>query len=274
MGNARSKNIVDSTVESYINVINEVTQQCVVPINQKQETNISGNRGSIVDIGKIGGKQHVSLDFTCFNDAKVIEEIDRKITNEADQVAKATTQALNLDPGSKKAKNVATLTTTLGTSIVNAYADTCAQTVSQAQLVNIQNNDGSIVRVGDINFEQTFDGIVQCIQNVESVSSVKEELEQTIDQEAEAKTSSFMIGLIIFGIVIVVLIVGLIIFFVFRTLTAPVRRAQETVSKVVTAGPETLRELLTNPEFAKTAGSVTEALGGAEGIAKLAATLA
>lgn len=246
MGAKSSKNEVESITKSFLDVVTSVTQECTQPVNQSQVLNVRGNRGSIIDIGNIDWSQAVTLDLQCFTSAKTTNDITNAIDQQAQQLANTTTTALNFNIGSVESENVTRYITDLGTSISNAYKQNCSNAVSQAQLADITDNTGSVIRTGDLSWNQTASSIANCIQNVDTVNTAKNNLEQSIAQSATTKVNWLGIGGII-ALIVIVLIIGVVIFLI-------VRSSQKTASQIIT-----------NPQTAETLRAVAPIAGAAVG---------
>ena len=218
MGSSSSSNVVDSTTSALLNVVNSTTQQCVSPLSQTQVASITAKGGSIVNIGTIDWSQVVSVKSNCALSASTTNNLSQSLTQTAAQTATSSNSALGLDLGSQAANNIVKYTTNLATTIDNAYVAQCGNLVNQVQAVNFNATDGSVINAGSLNWKQTQDSVISCIQNNTDVNNATQNLQQAVNQVAKTSVSGtfFLILFIIIGI-IVVIIIGAVVFYVIKS---------------------------------------------------------
>lgn len=217
MGSSSSSNVVNSTTNALLKVVNSTTQQCVSPLSQTQVASITAKGGSIVNLGTIDWSQVVSVKSNCALSASTKNTLSQSLTQTAQQTATASNSALGLDLGSQGANNIVKYTNNLATTIDNAYTAQCGNLVNQVQAVNFNATDGSVINAGSLNWSQTQDAVLSCIQKNADVTNATQNLTQAVDQVAKTSVSGlfFLILFIIIGIVILA-IIGAVIFYVMK----------------------------------------------------------
>jgi len=217
MGGTSSKNIVESTTNSFINVINESTQECRGTVNQGATYRIKGIKGGDINVGEINFRQAATIDTACYSKNNVQNNIENNIKQLAEQIATSINTSLNLNPSSTKAENVTRYVTNMGLAISNAYRSECSNRAAQAQTVELVDAEDIKFSAAVINFDQFFQSISNCIQENETVNQAKNDLEQTINQEAVVERKGILDSLFgglfsgIFGIIIIIVVIIVIL---------------------------------------------------------------
>lgn len=219
MGHSSSKNSASSITNSLLSVVNQTTQSCVTPVSQNQVASFNATGpGSVNNVGDIDWSQFVTIQSGCTLSTSTINNLNNDIQQAAQQAATTTNGALGLDVGSQSAANITNLTANLATAISNAYQSSCANIITQSQNVSFNATDGGVNNAGDLNWSQTQNDVINCIENNSQVTTASNNLQQAIDQTAKSSVSdlTIIIILIVVGIV-VLLIVGLVIFFLMKS---------------------------------------------------------
>jgi len=274
MGGSSSKaeNVVESTTNVMLDIVNETLQQCTTPVSQVQQSDIVQGDGGIIEGVTFGFRQGVAIDIQCVTSTETINDLDTDIQRTVTQQAEAVTSSLGLPWGSSEANNITRSITNLGTSIRNAYRQECGGIVAQTQTSSIRQGDGGIIRNVDFNFEQTSDNVINCIQNAVNVNNAKTNLLENINQEAEAVVEGFKFPIwafVIIGVVLitVLVVIGLITFFIIRGVTSTGSKYLDVQSGVTQSLIKTTGEVLVDPNLAQN----VEAIGSAAAPIALAA---
>lgn len=223
-GKSKTENIIDSTTNVLLNVVNQSLQSCTSPVSQQQVSSIVQGDGSVIEGSKFNFKQAVNLDTRCVSSTNTENQLNTNLERTAQQQAKSINSSLGFLDGSTQAKNTTRYVTSIANSIKNAYTQECAAVVSQQQLNEIRQGNNSVIRTVDFNFDQTANAVVSCIQDNKTFNQAVTNLSEKVDQTATAENqglfgglSSLMtIGIIIFVIIILLVIIGLAIFLIKR----------------------------------------------------------
>lgn len=243
MGSAKSKNVIDTAVNSFISVANTTAQSC----------SASTTGGNLMNIGNIYGKGDVIIkDLTqrnvavvsvkCLQDARNDTTVENQFKQVAEQQAKAIADFLSLSKS--KATNINKLTANLGQAIKNEYFQNCASQGTGTNTLNVGitpagaaapiMSEGTVVLAG-ITQENIINALTECTQKSKSVTDAKNALEQEINQNTEAQSrgplsflndfaaafgnlftgfTGIIIGVVIF--IVVLAIIGLVIFLIIK----------------------------------------------------------
>lgn len=210
MSSSYASNTVNDGVKISVNVLNEATQNCQTQVLEAQDISIEDNTGVTVDIGDINWSQVISLNDQCTQTSTTQNSISNSLEQTISQISKAVGQAFSIPGNSAQSENNTKLWTDIGTTITNTYNQKCKQLLINEQTVNIKDNTDSKVIIGNLNWDQSTDAMISCIQNDESVTSVKNKIVQNIEQKATAVIEGLLSGLFTI-ILIIIVIVGVII---------------------------------------------------------------
>jgi len=218
MGGATSTNISTQAVDSLMSVINESTATTRSVLNQSQLLNAHAKNGSTIVIDQANLRQAAQINVAGYQQIVSSTNLDAKVREAAEQLAKTQTQMFSLS--SAQSKNISNAYINLGQQVVNAARSECSNITTQTGVVDLSAVDSSTVVVGTLNWEQTFNGIVNCVQKASNVSSAKAELDQALKQAGISKVESPFgsLAIIIIAIVLLVLIGGgIALYFLFKT---------------------------------------------------------
>lgn len=246
MGGTSSKSEVESNNEIINRSIRKVGQNCSTAVAANQVLNIEGNRGAAIKLGDVNLKQVSKQDIACFTSDKTTDKLKTDLNQQFNQKAEAKGQVLSLSK--TEAENYSKLNTNLTNEVIKAYNQTCSNTGNYSQFVNIRFNDGSEIKTGDLNFDQTITGITNCLQKNQGVVEANNQLKNFVEQKSKAETKnpfSFLtdivkgvtgllsssVILIVIGIIVVLIIIAAVAaFLIFST--------RKTAESVIT--PENL----------------------------------
>ena len=219
MGSTYSKNAVNAAINVISNVAISATNTCQTVYSQEQGFSVCANNSN-VDIGNISFNEAIYTNIDCLNDPTVLTTINNDVSQTISQVATAISQAFQLPTGGTDAQNVANATVDIANSVVEAFNQTCNVTLTQNQNVSICGSNNTVI-VGDVNFNETIDSTVSCIQKVLSENGVTNKVSQAVSQTATAKVDSIL-GAILMILIIIVVMVILVMFGGFKEITNPV----------------------------------------------------
>jgi hypothetical protein len=223
MGSSKSKNYVSQVTNDMFSAMNTASQSCPSTISQSQTVSTGVLNNSIYEVGSLTGNQVAGISLQCL--ATQVQQT--KLTQALNQVAQqyADSVKTTFGIGVAQAQNISNNVINLATVISNQANQSCISQAAQNQLFNIGGANGSLIRVGTINWNQQFTGIVSCIQNSTQYTQATQQLQQSVDQVAKSSnTLGFGIGIAVVIIVIIIIIALVVIFFLYnsrKTVTDP-----------------------------------------------------
>lgn len=210
MGNVTTtENRSTQVVDTLMQVVNDNTAVCRSALTQEQIINLAATgQGSQIIIPTITGDQAARINTQCYQTAINNTDLENRILQAAQQEAIAITQTLSL-PSVTDTIAVNDAVTNLAQQIINATRQDCSNLSRQSQILNIAAaGQQSQVFVDSVNWSQTYDSILSCVQNSDSVSRAKNNLDQVINQYSKTEQKNTFGSLfLIIGIVIVVIII-------------------------------------------------------------------
>lgn len=201
MGNASTKNIIETSIDLSINVITTAMQDCATTLTQDQLLQVIGDGNSV---SHVNFRSMMNTDISCMQETKVQNDISSKISNKMEQMAKSILGALSLNPGNADAENIIKNSIKLGTKIQSAFNQKCGTEIKSSQTLKVQ-GDNNIISF--ISFDQAISLIKNCVSHSSAVNDIKNDIENTAKQiaSAEKKGISLMfLAIIVIGIVMFV----------------------------------------------------------------------
>lgn len=220
MGSATSRNEVSITNTAMLSAVRNVINKCGSSVNANQVLDIVGNSGK-VKLKDVNFNQAANVSFTCLQSNDTKTDLSNEIDNVVKQQSESISQFFQLS--SSKSENITRLVNNMGIAIENAFNNECINTQSLYQTAQIRYNTGDIV-VGNLNFKQSVDDVVNCVQNNKDVISARNSLDNALNQESKATTKGlldFLLGgfgwiIIIVIVIIIIIIAGVAVFFIFQ----------------------------------------------------------
>ena len=202
MGGASSKTSAENIANQLMSVISEVSSGAYQINPSANVINLSGN----CKIGKGAKiKQYIKLNVTSdiLQNISQSTETTNALTNKVKQISEAEAPNLSFSAGADS-ETFTKLINNLATSIRNTVSTTCSQDNTNA---NIFNCSDFAVFEGESDQEIFGNYLLKCVQNVKSVTSAKQDLQNFIDQHSTAKVED-----VIFKILMAVAAIMLIYF--------------------------------------------------------------
>lgn len=167
---------VTSVINTLLNVVRQSTQQCVSSVNQNQIANISGRSGEIVNLGNIDWNQTVAINQGCILSDTTVNTLSNNLQQQAQQETQSIITTLGIDPQSAEAQSIGKAINDLASAIANAYQNPCGHMATVSQVMSFDNT------LGSVNWTQTQDTVISCINNDNGVQMAKNELLQALHQ--------------------------------------------------------------------------------------------
>ncbi len=211
---------IDAAASESVSIVNSQTQKCVTMGSQAQaisvctgNTQLCPNGTSNVDIENVNFNQSAIYTTQCTSDINITSDIQSEISQAFQQAATAIAQQFQLSAAN--VDQVAKISAKIATGITNKTVQDCIQNVSQNQGITVScspNGSGACnVTIKQINFEQGFTPINNCILQEQNVQSVINQVTQAISQEGTAKVESIF-GPLIAIIIVIIVIIGAVLF--------------------------------------------------------------
>lgn len=210
---------IDAAANESVSIINSQTQNCVQMGSQSQAISVCTNNTQLcpngtanVDIEDVNFNQSAIYTTQCSANINITSDIQQQISQAFQQAATAIAQqfqlaAANVDQVAKIAANVST-------NIDNKTVQNCIQQVSQNQGITVAcspNGSGACnVTIKQINFEQGFMPINNCVLQEQNAQNVINQVTQAISQQGTSKVESIF-GPLIAIIVIIIVIIGAVL---------------------------------------------------------------
>ena len=214
---AKSTNETDDIVNSTLKILNQTTQNCSTGAGNTWSLS---TKGCDVNITNVTLNQTIVLNSTCLANIESNNDINQKIDQQIKQLAIATAEsAFGGGVSSAEAANIIRLTNNLSQEIKNQYFQTCVVKTDNNISLFFDCTDNPEVQINLNNLEtnQNIDVTASCVLKNSTVNSLKNELQQVIDQSAKSTATStlslWMIIVIIVVIIIIIIIIVVIIVF-------------------------------------------------------------
>jgi lipopolysaccharide export LptBFGC system permease protein LptF len=158
-----------------------------------QDLTFEINCPKVVISGNNFGQTSV-MDVTCSQKTVQNAFADTKLDQQAEQMAKAVTATLSLNPGSAEANNIMKLSMDVSTAVHNAANQLIAPATNQAQkqLYRLGCGESGTVDISQNQFTQYSKSITKGIQDSNQVASAVTALKQAAKQTASASQSSLL----------------------------------------------------------------------------------
>ena len=186
MGGVQSRNTVDNTVNSFINVCNSTVSNLHASENCTQGINIAN-----CDTVKLSD---VSMDCieiskgTSILTSENYNDLEQAIKQTIDQKAKSINQNFSLNPSTTDAINTTKLVTNLGQSIFNTFKQDCKNQMVTNQTLAVSGCKN--LDVQRVSFSSLQTSVQTCIGNSSTVNKAKQDLEQHLKQFAKSEVQN------------------------------------------------------------------------------------
>lgn len=211
MGNStQAINKVHQDVSAMTSVVNSVIQKCGSFSEASQTISIYQNcKDASVHISHVNMGLMMSLDLKCTQSAKSNQSVSTQINQVAAQMAAAVSGILGLDLSSQEAQNIASMSATVATTIVNSFSQIAESAANANQSIYItQKGEKCSVDLRVINFETILQSVTSVVQHSSTIQSAVTALVQTIKQVASAKVRSLVEMLATAFVVLVAVVLG------------------------------------------------------------------
>lgn len=182
MGGTSSKSHVDNIIEAGTNVVNNISQSCVQSLDEIEALNIDGCTNVLYN--NINFSQFGTIKSGC----QAMQAADSSVQadiSEAIQNAAMTMQDTLIPKADKTTSDAYTKSVTdLSTSVVDAFMQECSTDTQLNEVTTCHDSSG--VEVTNVKFTQFGQATVDCVQSATAVASASTQLQDVIDNSAEA----------------------------------------------------------------------------------------
>ena len=210
---------INAAANESVSVINNQTQNCVTMGNQSQaiaictgNTSLCPGGASSVDIENVNFNQSAIYTTQCSTNVNITTDIQQQISQAFQQAATAIAQQFQLSVAN--VNQVASISANIATNIDTTTVQNCVQQASQNQGITVScaptGGGACDVTIKQVNFEQGFTPINNCILQEQNAQTVINQVTQQISQQGEAKVESIF-GPLIAIIIIIIVIIGAVL---------------------------------------------------------------
>jgi hypothetical protein len=197
MGNATTKNVIENHIQSSIDIINSAVQDCSTTMKQEQLLDIIGDGNNI---SHIDFSSMMNADISCIQAASVQNDIQSKISNNMQQMAKSILGALSLNPGSAKAENIMKSSIKMGAHIQNTFNQKCGTKLNSSQVLRVRGNNNT---ASYMSYKTAASIIKNCVTTSSAVNKATQDILNQLKQTATAEKKGLSLGFMIFIIILV-----------------------------------------------------------------------
>jgi hypothetical protein len=199
MGNSQSNNVANIVSNIMSSASSSILSNQSSQGTQNQIISVSGGTGT-VNISDNVQSQNLSINMDGLAKAMSSQSIQQDIVQQLTQSATAVTSGINLFQNSK-ANNTLNDYLNVGLSIASNIGQLCTSTGNQNQAITVDTHNGNVV-INDNTQTQMATVFAKCIQDATASNSAVQSVQQSMDQEATAKSQ----GLDLWQIIIMAII--------------------------------------------------------------------
>lgn len=200
MGNQTARNFTESYVKTLTDIVNTQTNNCAASNAQVVSIRIIGSEDVNVRVGQI--RQVATVVSACAQTNASSLDLQNSIDIAVKNAVKQAKDAINFNPGSQTAENVNRTAVEIANQVKNSLTNTCVATAGQAATLEII--DSKKINAGIDVVDQLTNVSARCTQNLSSITSIVNRVEEDFDNKIEQKQE---IGLGLILIVIAILII-------------------------------------------------------------------
>ena len=204
-----SANAAEDVVNDSVNVVVQNVQNCRNSLSRQQLVNVTGNKNENININEIDFSQAATINTTCIQNNTDTNKVADKIQDKFNQKAKNLNKSFLFGSG-QFSFNYTDAETNLTTNIAETFKNKCVNDISDSQSIKVSKNVGGKTLLYSIDFNQTENEVLRCVQQDQSTQQVKRDVQRQFNQQAGNSAISPLIS-IVFYIVIGLAIVGGII---------------------------------------------------------------
>jgi hypothetical protein len=191
MGRQFVSNTIKSTIDTTSNIVVNQAQTCTTLIQQSAQFNCTA--GGDIDIqGTITLRNDGRLNTSCIQKAVTDVGFQESIQNQIDQEVKAIAQAFNIS-GGQDIQQLTDAVNKISLAISSSISQDCANRASQVAVFSC--GAGGNVTIGDkavINIENYATAAASCVADQRTVINASVDLQQIIQQKADAEIQSLI----------------------------------------------------------------------------------
>jgi heme exporter protein D len=208
MGNAKSRNTMQSTMNVSAKATNKAINDVIASGRSFQGINVSGVEGD-VNISGVDMDASVQMTAKGYLEAAQSNEASQSVSQELEQMAKASVSGINLGNNSDSSNSVS-VAINAASEILNVTAQTCDLGASATQLINVTDVGGN-VNISDVKMKTAISVIVDCQAKAVANNSSIQDMQNKVSQTAIAETVGFDPFAIFIALAVLIAVVGAVV---------------------------------------------------------------
>lgn len=218
MGTATSRNVVQSVANVTAEASNSAIQTVAVSARSSQAINVAGVSGDVT-IRKVRMDGSVELSVQAYLDATQSNEVQQKVAQQMEQMAKASVSGINLGNSSRTSNEVSTAINAV-VRTTNMTSQACDTEALSNQVINVADVGGAVL-IEDVEMGAAVKALADCRLNLVQGNSSVQDLQQTMKQTAVSETVGLdlaaFLWLIVAGVVALGIVTGVSMLIAYKT---------------------------------------------------------
>lgn len=199
MGNSQSSNVANIISNVISDVSSQIMSNQSASGNQNQIISVSGGTGDLVISNNIQ-KQKLTVNMDGLSKALSSQTVQQNIAQKLSQAATSLTKGINLFQNSES-DNTMNAFLNVGLNVSSNIGQICQSSGNQNQEINVDTRNGNVL-INQNTQDQIAEIITKCIQDATASNSAIQSVQQSVDQQATAKS----IGVDLWQIIILAII--------------------------------------------------------------------
>lgn len=208
MGSASSRNVVQSVANVSAESTNSAIQTVAASARSFQAINIAGVAKDVT-VRNVRMDGRVEMSVEAYLDATQTNEVQQKIAQQMEQMAKASVSGINLGNSSSTSNSVSTNINAVVRSS-NMTSQQCDTEALSSQVINVADVGGSVL-AENIDMGSAVRAIVSCRVRAVNGNQSVQDLQQTVKQTAISETVGLDLAALIWVVVGIVAVVGIVV---------------------------------------------------------------
>jgi len=208
MGSASSRNVVQSVANVSAESTNSAIQTVAASARSFQAINVAGVAKDVT-IRNVRMDGNVELSVDAYLEATQTNEVQQKIAQQMEQMAKASVSGINLGNSSSTSNSVNTNINAVVRSS-NMTSQQCDTEAMASQVINAADIGGSLL-VENVDMSSAVKALINCRMQAVLGNTSVQDLQQTVKQTAISETVGLDLAALIWVIVGIVAVIGIVV---------------------------------------------------------------
>jgi hypothetical protein len=205
-----SKNTVNDVLNNATDVTISNLQDCESRVNKQEVINLKNNKNQKTNLSNVNFDEGGKINLQCVQNNTEVTNLSNNIQENLNQQAKNLNKKL-FGGGTQQAENQVNFQTNLTTNLAERFKNKCIASINQSESIVLINNKNGTTNLYSINFEETENDTVNCVQRDRAYTTLRRRFERQVNQTSSNKLLSplpeILIGLAILGVIVIVLLV-------------------------------------------------------------------